>query len=372
MKLIKILTVALAVILITACGVEEVAYTAPVEEIAETAETETVEEVIVEEETTIVFQAGENAGQEPLEPHSDQTPWRPIAEHERYAELAVEIIDAFLEKDTAFLSLKFADDSEVAFEFIKELEFAEFTLTGVEDYVDDWYFVYYLDIVVEDGAGAENIFTQGGREWELHLGSEERSNVLQFSPRGRKINKERWLWDGYAAVSYGFSNDLGIFESMTDFNTAIDLSIYDEMRGFTHIQSKQHSFYYLLLHCLRGAEIALTGDAEIGYTVDEFIQRAENLFGITNIDEDYLRGILEDDYFYSVGHGWWWHYPELVSEEITDNGATVVISYYADSGYLFVGKTLQYNYEFTDTGAKLISVELLYSNDDLVLAKGAI
>ncbi|MCL2634598.1 MAG: hypothetical protein FWD34_08820 [Oscillospiraceae bacterium] len=299
--------------------------------------------------------------------------------------LATDIAQAFIEKNTEFLSQRFCDDSKNAFNFINELDFIEFEQFGKE-YTYGTYIIngeeeihfdgiaYYFYITVENGT--DDMFTLGGREWELRLFDGEHSRIQQFSPKGKEINR---LNSDYASMCYSFSNDLYLFESMSDFNLLKEKTIelltpvYSGNMSFGSQGNVEYVYYYCLLFCMERFRRLQEDDQGFrGFTVEEFMEYAEYTFGITNIDGDLIRSIMPGEEFFVMGHGWWWHYSELVSEEITQTGAAIIINYYGDAGYLFVAKTMKYNLEFGDKGVKLISVECLYSNDDLVLSRGAI
>ncbi|MCL2020346.1 MAG: hypothetical protein FWG70_11425 [Oscillospiraceae bacterium] len=304
----------------------------------------------------------------------EEITWRHMkTEEERYEMLAETIMQAFLEKDTEFLSDIFEEDGGKAFEFIKELEFSEFERTGNEYNESIYNHVFYFNITVENGT--DDIFTQGGREWELHLSEGSWSVVNQFSPRGMVINKSRREWEDFSSFCYRFSNDLSVFETMNDFNLLRDKNterqkIWRINSGYEPLDEKQieKNFYHTLFHNLDWF-YPYAGYSE--GNINTFMELAETHYGMTNIEpevacDDYERGLVLPD-----AHGWYWCYPVLISEELTGTNATVVINYYGDTAYMFAAKTMKYTLELKDEGARLISTELLYSNDDLVLARGS-
>jgi hypothetical protein len=308
-------------------------------------------------------------------PEPDPEPPARLTVDEYYLQCANEIAEAFINKDTERLSFHFADDSGRAFDFVKELDFIEFELISLdlevierdgERWTSEW--VFYFNITVKNGT--DDIFTLGGREWELRLRSEERSVVLQFSPKGTVINR-LWnsTWSDYAMICYGLSNDLEVFETMSDFNLLIynfgDDEVYNEF-GFINWDSYTYRVAILINRIQR-----IFGNEERPRhlpTADEVAAQAEYIFGITNLNYSALEIFLVRGF----GHGWFWRYPVLVSEEITDSGATIVIDYYGDTGHLFVARSMKYNLEFGKQGVRIVSTELLYSNDDLIVARGII
>jgi Fe-S cluster biosynthesis and repair protein YggX len=304
-----------------------------------------------------------------IEPEPEPPVRQTVDEH--YLQRANEIAEAFINKDTERLSFYFADDSVRAFDFVRELDFVEFELIHheVEEINErflEW--VYYFNITVENGT--DDIFTLGGKEWELRLRSEERSVVLQFSPKGTVINR-LWnsTWSDYAKICYEFSNDLEAFETMSDFNLLIynfgDDKIYDEF-GFINWDSYTYRATILINRIQRLLENEERPWHHL--TADEIIAQAEYMFGITNLDYSALEIFIEKGF----GHGWFWRYPVLVSETFTATGAEIILNFYGDTGHLFVAKTMKYNLEFGEQGVRIVSTELLYSNDDLVIARGVI
>jgi hypothetical protein len=106
-----------------------------------------------------------------------------------------------------------------------------------------------------------------------------------------------------------------------------------------------------------------------GIETNDFIERAKYHFDIDITIEELIE--IRPRWERSVdsdGHGWYWHYSELVSEEYCENYGTVIINWFADTAYFIVARTMQYNLEFGEQGVKLISTELLYSDEDLILA----
>jgi hypothetical protein len=274
------------------------------------------------------------------------------------------IAETFVNKDTEALSFWFVDRSERAFDFVRELDFAEFELVDYEMQeieFNEWVtpeWVYYFNITVEDGT--DDIFTLGGREWELRFRMDEWP-LQQFSPKGAIINKiARGTWSGYAIICTLFSNDLHVFETMSDFNLIADM--FEKRENYIYVSGY---LYHLTYFISRIQHLLGSGDDEWwNLPADEITAQAASLLGIDNFDSSEVPQIM--------GHGWYWHYSTLVSEVFTDTGAEIIIDYYADMGYLFVAKTMKYNLEFGEQGVRIVSTELLYSNDDLVMTTGSI
>jgi hypothetical protein len=269
-------------------------------------------------------------------------------------QLAYDIRLAFINKDTGFLSSQFGDSSGRAFNFLHQLEFAEFEFisSGFNDMYWEW--AFYFNIVVENGTN--DIFTLGGREWELRIAAGAGSAVQLFAPLGKEVNS---IWNStFAPMCYSFSSNLFAFETMRDFNLLKSNFAGSDAGSFTSYS--------------KNIGIALGSvDYNIdvwSLTADQFIEMAAYTFGITNIDRDELQTLLDRDW----AHGWYWHYSSLVSEEITDTGAVVVLNFYGDAAGMFVAKTMKYTLERGIDGIRFVSVELIYSNDDLVLAIGAV
>ncbi|MCL2636988.1 MAG: hypothetical protein FWD48_01330 [Oscillospiraceae bacterium] len=294
---------------------------------------------------------------EPPPPVTTTAPSARQTNEERYQQLAEQIAEAFVNKDIEFLSFQFADRSRKAFEFINDLDFIEFELIELRYNEESYEWIQTLNITVEDGT--DDIFTLGGRDWELRLRFDENSAIRQFSPQGVEINELRRYSEGYLPfICYAFSADLNVFETMNDFNLIKDNFEYQDF-------SVKHSYLYRLSYFFNSIQRHL-GNEERQWilTVDEVIEQAENMLGITNLDSSVMHQI--------GGHGWHWYYPAVVSEEITDTGAVIILDFYGDTGHLFVAKTMKYNLEFGDNGIRIVSTELLYSNDDLIMASGAI
>jgi len=126
-----------------------------------------------------------------------------------YQPVADEIAEAFINKNTEYLSEMFGDRSGKGFEFLHELEFAEFSQTGTSTENGA---AFYFNIFVE--YGIDDIFTLGGQEWELQLGSSWRRIIYQFSPKGKDIED----YSEYASMCAAFSTRLHLLETMDNFN----------------------------------------------------------------------------------------------------------------------------------------------------------
>jgi hypothetical protein len=275
----------------------------------------------------------------------------------RYEQLANDIAEAFINKDTEFVSKQFGDRSGNAFNFIKELNFTQFEIT--EQYRGDASYIFYFNIIVEDGT--DDVFTLGGNEWELHLTDTIYLSVHRFTPKGILTERIWYMnWDSnYAIICYLFSKNLNVFETMNDFNL---LAEQFEYRDF---HSSNGSYIFLLSYFLNSAQYYLENEEKVWkLSPDEIVEQAEYMLGITNVDPS--------EFMPHGAHGWFWLYPEIVSEIINDTGMEIVLNFYGDTIYMSVAKTMKYNLEFGDRGVRIVSVELLYSNDDLVLALNGI
>jgi hypothetical protein len=353
----KAIALLLAVIfLFSACAAEE---TEPQSEILE-------EELIFGEVISISEpdDPEPESGNPPDEQDGLEDPqWGTEAYYQRHA---VEITQAFAEKDTGFLSQAFGDNSGAGFDFLNELEFLVFELVA-EDFImyrDDTnprnnYVmggIFHLNIAVRDGS--DDIFTRGGRDWIMHLQSDGWGIVHIFAPSGTEVTTRMGLSD-YALMCYHFSNDLLVFDTITDFN-----SIKENFGGrdYNNWTNYSKNIFSALNRIYSNMELRAMRSA------DEIMELAAQTFGITNIDHDDLQSLLDSDW----AHGWYWHYPSLVSEEITDNGAVIILNYHADMAHFLIAKTMKYTLEFTDTGVRFAAVELLYENDELIMAGGSV
>ena len=275
-----------------------------------------------------------------------------LTDEEYRLQIAERIAEAFLNKDVDFLDRSFLDYGRKAFDFVKELDFIEFDLIEYEHKEENHTWSFYFNITVENGT--DDIFTLGGREWELQLNdSFAFSAFRQFSPRGKIIN-EHLNEDGYALMCMQFSSYLRFFETMSDFNFLKEMERLD---GYL--------FYLSLWATLR----AIDDFAPWAYEANDFIERIKYHFNIDSTIEQLIEAHpWFEDSVEPTGHGGWWYYCELISEEYNETHGTVIINWYADTAYFIVAKTMKYNLEFGEKGVKLISTELLYSDDDLILA----
>ena len=289
-----------------------------------------------------------------------------------------EIISAFKNKDTEYLSQVFKDKSGNAFKFINNLTFSEFEQIGKEEDGNNG-IIYYLNISVENGT--DDIFTVGGREWEIHIGYGADGNIFQFSPKGKKIHKRAYLENDTVMLCYMFSRNMQAFETMTDFNLL--------KNNFTH----EYLFYLRLLGVLGN------WDDGSSYEYDEFSKKVYNLCGVTvnrdiftlNGKQNHIKcteevfdenGTSYDSWYINLDgktiNTWdfmlpsFWYYTELVeySENEDKDKGTVTINYYGDMAYMFVAKTMKYYLEFNDEGIKIMAIECIYSDDNLVMAFG--
>ncbi|MCL2638384.1 MAG: hypothetical protein FWD48_08430 [Oscillospiraceae bacterium] len=361
----KLMALLLAVIfLFTACGSENIS------EAPETHEGEALLEIEAEEpldiETAPETEPAPAPEPEP-EPKELVIDEREFFLYERsenpawQEELAEDIKRAFVEKDVEYLSEIFGDYSKQGFDFVSELDFAEFDIVYVHTddgrhtmYVDRriWTFVFY--ITVEDGE--DDIFTRGGREWELQIKDNHSwSPIQQFTPIGTKIFGYWNLTEHneYAQMCALFSSNFDVFETINDFN------LIRERRNWS-----DNSFHTRLHFALkRIEELQGNEDSWEGWQMptDYVIDRAAYTFGITNINREAL------DEYEVPARGWFWHYPVFVSEKTTDTGVEIILDYYGDYGYLLLAKTMKYTLELGDEGVKFISVECLFSDDILIL-----
>jgi len=302
--------------------------------------------------------------------------------HDYFKALMYAIMEAFKNKDTEFLAYHFGCDERL-FDFVNDLEFTEFDYTTVRDpfyeyvyedipgtngekYVDE--IIFYYNITVKDGA--DDIFTQGGREWEIHFQNDELSGapfVTQFSPRGK--TKERVLYTNESSLPNAcnmFSYFMNVYDYMDDFN------VLTESNGTFAIYSN-----LILMLNFFGDERVIDG---MSMDIDDFIDACEERFGITNIDKEAVLSLYGYDeknpYTMWVGakDGYRFPFAELVSVTYTPGGtsAEIDINYYADAGMMFLAKKMRYYVADIDENgaASLRGIQCVYSDDNLEIGHG--
>jgi len=303
--------------------------------------------------------------------------------HDYFKALMYAIMEAFKNKDTEFLAYHFGCN-EMLFDFVNDLEFDEFDYTTVRDpfyeyvyedipdtdgekYVDE--IIFYYNITVKDGA--DDIFTQGGREWEIHFQNDELAGapyVTQFSPRGKA--KERVLFTHESSLPNAcnmFSYFMNVYDNVVD-----DFNVLTEGNGTFAIYSN-----LILMLNFFGDERVVDG---MSMDIDDFIDACEERFGITNIDRDAVLSVYgydeknPDTIWVAGKDGYRFPFAELVSVTYSAGGtsAEIDINYYADAGMLFLAKTVRYYVADIDENgaASLRVIQCVYSDDNLEIGHG--
>jgi len=241
------------------------------------------------------------------------------------------------------------------FDVLKNINFTEFVQTAKDYDPIKGEYNYYFTIKTEGGRGL-TIGDMSASEWVV------RSQVHYRLPYNTFFMPVDWeRIDFIPPPAFTGSN------GMSDFvNISVLFSTYSDVANFLL------SAHIGLIYAMRIAYDDLKGD-EIRIDADEFIRRAEYTLGIYGLEKENLAkaAILQGDEVYAHQH--FLEYPRilvasLVSEDITDDSAVVVLDFYRRNCYYELAKTVRYEFELGTHGWQLISVETLFETDGGALA----
>ena len=282
-------------------------------------------------------------------------------------------VDAFMSRNAEELSDIFMS-GESAFEFVKDLQFEEFTLT------DSWWSSSFPEGVLRYNIrvknGKDDIFTKGGTEWEMRAtpGGLGRGDIEWFSPvqdadnERNRIKNVNWNQDNLteleqlALFCYSFTFNMSratpkIFETRKDFNT-----IKDDI-----VSPSDLSMYYAGLYFALGNLASTDGNL----TLDSLKKTAKDIVGITNIDIGELMNshldYNETSGFIGIPGSCRWGgglTSTLVSTDKIGDKVEVVLNFYGDTAGLFLAETVKYTIELfgvNNESFRLVSIENLYS-----------
>jgi hypothetical protein len=260
---------------------------------------------------------------------------------------ALRIAQAFVEKNTEFLMYPFSFYSTPGlFDFIHEVEFTEFLITGADFDIETYNYIYYFSIKTAVG---DNIFANSGEtEWELHLNYP----VVQFSPVNVEMNRIHG--------SRSYSELVNFCQAFSTYVRNIEWDGGNNAHG-------------ALIALLRLYDYNGVNEYGAGYfTTDYFIELAKYALNM-DFTYDMLEGLYgyisenerDRTKVYVPAMGGSAAVSTFVSEVVTDNSATIVMNHWGDSGLMFLAETVEYNLELGERGWRLVSVNTLYSNSDI-------
>jgi hypothetical protein len=226
----------------------------------------------------------------------------------------------------------------------------------------------------------DNFFTRGGNEWELHLHRGRSAHISWFAPVGEfeRLRHE----DIYSTPhdEQGKLDELIFFCAELAFNMSVlpDSPAFRSMTDFNKLKTTTKPEEWLIYYYI-GLYSAVSRQFDLNFVgnMDLFREKAEYIFGITNIDYDEMlaTNLVNGRYTPPDRHTentiempGTCAYGGLLAarvefSELSKTGAEIVLRYYADSAYWFLAEKMRYVIEFDDEGYRLVSQESLFSSE---------
>jgi len=280
-----------------------------------------------------------------------------------YDKIAREFLESIKSGDYAKVAkLMWWKENTEAYRFIQDMTVDSYEIVETIDPLYNGEYPKYFKVKFNISQSDNDYFTAGESYWDLMTGGYQR-DVSLFRPSNYEENigyiSNTHYKDNDYSFCYNFSHYFNIFETANDF----DAFFPEDIKAAGGRNSLGHSalhFYYKV----HDGEYNGNGEPLYIDVLEDYILKTT---GITGIDYTTASPFYDEkeNAIMGCGHGWGWKYWIPVSKQYDENTNiyTVVIDYFADTGFLVVAKTIEYKFTTNDDGTyKMLSTELLYDS----------